>query len=177
VSYLTYTQQFDDNLLAFLVSDHERYRPIVEFFDTMTKDLNELSWAEAELIASEISKTNQSNFCTGIRAGMINALDAAPADLVNDKFEAALNFALKLNQAPNSVTQDDVEEVLNAGWTEKTVEDIVGLVAIQQLYNTIGIGLGFNNFSALAFEQIGRDTVNKGGYLASFQSFIASSSP
>ena len=176
MSYLSYTQKFDDNLLAFLVSDHERYRPIVEFFDTMTKNLNELSWIEAELIASEISKTNQSKFCTGIRGGMINALNTAPTDLVNNKFEAALNFALKLNQDPNSVTQDDVDEILNRGWNEETVEDIVGLVAIQRLYNTIGIGLGFDELTAPVFEQIGRDTVKNGGYLASFQSFVKSSS-
>lgn len=176
MSFLSYTQKFGDNLLAFLVSDHERYRPIVEFFDTMTKDLNELSWAEAELVASEISKANQSKFCTGIRRGMMNALDATPTDSVNDRFESALSFALKLNRDPNSITQDEVDELLDAGWKEETVEDIVGLVAIQRLYNTIGIGLGFDDLPAPAFEEIGEDTVHKGGYLASFQSFITSSS-
>ena len=172
MSFLSYTQQMDDNLIAFLVSDHERYRPVVEFFDTMTRDLNELSWAEAELIAAEVSRTNGSRFCSGIRGGMMAALPGARSDPVEGKLQALLEFARKVNRASTSVTQDDIDKLLSEGWREKTVEDVVGLVAIQQLYNTLATGLGFNNFPASGFEQIGRDTVDAGGYLASFRSFV-----
>jgi len=184
MSFLSYTKDFNNNLLMLLLRDHKRYLPIVEFFDAMTRNLTELSWADAELIAAEVSKANRSEFCTGIRGGMTKALKADP-DVVaksgavgdpgaegNEKLTAVLRFALKTNQHPDAIMQSDVDEVLNAGWSEQTVEDIVGLVAIQKLFNIIANGLGFKQLPEAAFTEIGQDTVKKGGYVASFQQFI-----
>lgn len=170
--FLSYTQAFDDNLLMLFVRDPKRYMPIIEFFDTMTRNLSELSWADAELIAFEVSKANRSGFCTGIRGGMIRALKADPGSLNNEKLKAALKFAHKTNLDPSAIVQNDVDEVLDAGWSEQTVEDIVGLVAIQKLYNVIATGLGFKQLPEAVFAEIGQDTVNQGGYTASFRQFI-----
>ena len=139
MSFLSYTKDFNNNLLMLLLRDHKRYMPIVEFFDTMTQNLTELSWADAELIAAEVSKANRSEFCTGIRGGMTKALKANPAiegepgAVGDEKLTAVLKFALKTNQDSNAIIQSDIDDVLNAGWSEQTVEDIVGLVAIQKL--------------------------------------------
>ncbi len=170
--FLSYTQDFNDNLLMLLLRDSDRYFPIIEFFDTLTRDLSELSWAEAELIALEVSQTNGSTFCSGIREGMIKALADRPQHPGDDKLAAAIDFAHKVNRDPAALTQADVDRVLHAGWHEQTVEDIVGLVAIQRLYNTLASGLGFKALPAAAFAEIGRDTLEKGGYTASFQHFI-----
>jgi len=178
MSFLSYTKDFNNNLLMLLLRDHKRYMPIVEFFDTMTQNLTELSWADAELIAAEVSKVNRSEFCTGIRGGMTKALEADPGVVGdpgaegNEKLTAVLRFALKTNQHPDAIMQSDVDEVLNAGWSEQTVEDIVGLVAIQKLFNIIANGLGFKQLPEAAFAEIGQDTVKKGGYVASFQQLI-----
>ena len=170
--FLSYTQKFDNNLLMLLLRDHKRYMPIVEFFDTMTQGLSEISWADAEIIASEISKANQSDFCIGIRGGMIEALESDLSSEHKEKLSVVLGFSLKLNKHPDAIIQSDVDEVLNAGWSEQTVEDIVGLVAIQKLYNVIATGLGFKQLPEEALAEIGHDTVKKGGYVASFQQFI-----
>ncbi len=172
MSFLSYTQNFNDNLLMLLLRDHKRYLPIVEFFDTMVRDLSELDWSEAELIAAEVSKVNQSDFCTGIRGGMIKALNTDESKLNAEKLSVALKFALKINQNANSISQNDIDELLAAGWSEQTAEDIVGLVAIQKLYNTIATGLGFKQLPEEVFVDIGSDTVGKGGYVSSFNSFI-----
>jgi len=172
MSFLSYTKDFNNNLLMLLLRDHKRYMPIVEFFDTMTQNLTELSWADAELIAAEVSKANRSEFCTGIRSEMTKALKVDQDVVADEKLTAVLKFALKTNQNSNAIIQSDVDEVLNAGWSEQTVEDIVGLVAIQKLYNVIANGLGFKQLPEAAFTEIGRDTVNKGGYVASFRQFI-----
>jgi len=155
-----------------LLRDQKRYMPIVEFFETMTQNLSELSWTEAELIATEVSKVNRSDFCVGIRKGMTKALKADSSTVNNEKFNKLLKFALKTNQYSDSITQKDVDEVLNAGWTEQTVEDVVGLVAIQKLYNIIGTSLGFKKMPETIFTEIGQDTVKRGGYVESFRQFI-----
>ena len=103
---------------------------------------------------------------------MTKALKADPRAQGNEKLTAALKFALKTNQYPDAIIQKDIDDVLNAGWSEQTVEDIVGLVAIQKLYNIIATGLGFKQLPEAAFDEIGQDTVKKGGYVASFRQFI-----
>ncbi|MFK5983966.1 MAG: hypothetical protein QM479_00885 [Pseudomonadota bacterium] len=115
---------------------------------------------------------NHSKFCNGIRKGMIHALKATPEALRSKKLTPVLAFALKLNLDASNISQSDIETVLEAGWSEQTIEDITGLVAIQKLYNTIATGLGFNALQEAAFTEIGQDTVQKGGYAASFRSYI-----
>ncbi len=171
--FLTYTKNFNDNLLMLLLRDHKRYMPIVEFFDNVTQDLSELTWVEAEFIAAKISQNNHSDFCNGIRKGVTNALlKREPEALKSEKLEVILAFALKVNKEASAIRQDDIQTVLNAGWSEQTVEDVVGLVAIQNLYNVIATGLGFKGLPEAIFDGIGEGTVHDGGYAASFRGFI-----
>ena len=172
MSYLSYTRGFEDNLFMLLLRDHARYMPIVEFFETASRNLWELSWAEAELIAAEVSAANNSQFCSGIRRGMIRMLGADPRGTSDPKLAAAVSFVLKLNRSTSPVTRADVDAVLDAGWSEQTVEDIVGLVAIQKLYNVIATGLGFKGLPEEVFDEIAKGTVGSGGYVASFRSMI-----
>lgn len=172
MSFLSYTKPFNENLLMLLVSNHRRYKPIVEFFENMTQDLSELSWGEAELIAAEISRVNKSGFCRGLRSGMANALDVEPSLLESEKMEVILKFAHKINQGADRITQNDIDTVTAAGWSEKTVEDVVGLVAVQTLYNVIGNSLGFKYLTDEVYAEIGKATVTQGGYVSSFEKFI-----
>ncbi len=172
MSFLSYAEDFNNNFMMLLLRDHERYMPIVEFFDKVTQGLSELSWAQCELIATEVSKINRSEFCLGIRKGVGDALEADLSDLESDKLAPILAFALKINRDASAITQGDVQSVLDAGWSEQTVEDVVGLVAIQRLYNMIAAGLGFKGLPDAAFVEIGQDTVDKQGYVSSFRSFI-----
>lgn len=174
MTYLSYTTEFQDNLLMLMLRDHKRYMPIVEFFDNVTHGLTELSWAEAELIAAQVSKANHSEFCNGMRSGMSKALQADPAILNSEKFAPLLAFAFKVNQDASTVGLHDVQTVLNVGWSEQTIEDITGLVAIQKLYNIIATGLGFKGLPEEMFTEIGRNTVSEGSYSASFRSIIDS---
>lgn len=177
MTFLSYTREFENNLLLLLLRDHRRYRPIVAFFDTATRRCAQLSWAEAELIAGSVSRSNRSAFCTGLRNGMSAALRTEASVLTDERLAPLLAFALKLNDAAEPVAQDDVQRVLEAGWSEQTVEDVVGLVAIQKCYNTLASGLGFDALPAEVSDQIGRDTLEKGGYLSAFQAFVQASVP
>ncbi len=89
-----------------------------------------------------------------------------------DPLGALLSFALKVNADASSMNPGDITGVLNAGWSEQTVEDVVALVAIQKLYNTIASGLGFKALPAEICEQIGREPAEKGGYVESFRAYI-----
>jgi len=103
---------------------------------------------------------------------MVEALNANKGSLKSEKLAPILEFALKVNQDASRITENDIQAVIEAGWNEQTVEDVVALVAAQKLYNTLATGLGFKALPASAFTEIGRDTVDKGGYMASFRACI-----
>ena len=42
--YLSYINDYNDNLLMLLMCDYKRYMSIVEFMDNLTQQLSELSW-------------------------------------------------------------------------------------------------------------------------------------
>lgn len=170
--HLSYMNEFNDNLLMLLVQKHSRYRPIVEFFDRMTRELAELSWVQAEQIAQAVSEANRSTFCNGIRRGMTRVLQGNGAGSADGKLSLLIEFALKVNRDASAIGQQDVNTLVDAGWREQTVEDVVGLVAIQKLYNTLAAALGFRALPERAFVEIAQDTVNKGGYTASFDAFV-----
>ena len=123
--FLKHTKTVDGNFMQVLTRDPERYRPIVQFLNSVTHGLAELSWRECELIGAKISEA-------------------------------------------------DIEAVRRAGWSDQTVEDVVGLVGIMRLYDILTSGLGFGRtLPDEAFGEMGRMTVDQQGYTTTFDSFVA----
>lgn len=174
MSYLEHTQNFS-TFMEVLLRDPERYLPVVQLRDRMTRNFAELSWAECELIGVEISKANQSEFCTGIRKGLVKALEVNKGNLVNKKLQAAIDFALKINKRAADIDARDIDRLREAGWSDQTIEDIIGLVAMTKVYNTLAIGLGFKGVSDEKFAQIGQATVAKQGYEPFYLSILKQS--
>ncbi len=171
MTYLSHTKD-TENFLEVLLRNHERYLPIVQFLDNVILNMDELSWAEGELIGLELGKQNGSDFCAGIRGGMVAALDADDSALGGEKLKPVLAFARKLNRDASTVTEADVQAVRDAGWSDKTVEDVIGLVAILKVYSILANGLGFKALPESAFAEMGHATVQMRGYTPMFKSFI-----
>ena len=171
MSYLSYTKE-SDNFMEVLLRDPRRYLPIVEFIDNVTQGLSELSWGECELIMGEVSKVNRAEFCEWIHIGIAKALKADDSALERDKLKSVLAFALKLNRDASAITEDDVQAVRDAGWSDQTVEDVIGLVAIINVYNILDNGLGFKKgLPDTAFIEMGKATVAH-GYAPLFRSML-----
>jgi hypothetical protein len=171
MTYLSHTKG-TENFLKVLLRDHERYLPIVQFLDNVVLHMDELTWAEGELIGLELGKQNDSDFCAGIRGGMIDALDAEESALAGGKLKPVLDFARKLNLDASTITETNVQVVRDAGWSDKTVEDVIALVAVLKVYSILANGLGFKALPKAAFEEMGRATVQMRGYTPMFQSFM-----
>ncbi|MDH3790278.1 MAG: hypothetical protein OEU56_13140 [Rhodospirillales bacterium] len=163
-----------DNFLEALLRDHQRYLPIVEFLDAIIKDASELTWGECEQIGLELGKQNRSEFCAGIRSGMIEALGADQEEDRAEKLRPILAFARKLNEDSSSITEADIQPVRDAGWSDQTVEDVAGLVAILKVYSILANSLGFKALPEAAFAEIGTATVQMNGYTPVFRTFVKS---
>ena len=82
-----------DDFMEFLMRNHRRYSPIIEFLDNVTQNLSELSWADCEMIGAEIVRADNSEYCTGVRNGMINALKADESAMKTERFEPVIALA------------------------------------------------------------------------------------
>ena len=169
--YLKQTKN-TDNLMEALLRDHTRYLPIVEFLDRIIQNASQLSWADCERIGLELGKQNGSGFCAGIRAGMIKALADKEDQTGTDKLAPVIAFARKLNEDSSAVTETDIGTLREAGWSDQTVEDVIGLVASLKVYSILANGLGFGALPEAVFAEMGVATVKMRGYTPLFRSFI-----
>lgn len=169
--YLTQHRQ-SQNFLEALLRDHGRYTPIVEILDKIVLHLDQLSWADAELIGLELGRQNGSEFCAGIRAGMVHALDADQGAPRDEKRQALLDFALKLNQDSSRIQEQDIERLRRVGWSDQTIEDVIGLAATLKAYSIMANGFGFKGLPQSVFAEMGEATVQQKGYLPIFLSFV-----
>ncbi len=174
--YLQHTRPMNNNLMRLFVANPGRYRPLVAFLDQLTQGLSELTWADCETIGAELAQDNGSVFCTGVRRATVDALRGAPGAHPG-KLASLVAFARRLNNDASSVSESDVAAVRAHGWSDQTVEDVVGLVAVLRVFSTLATGLGFGAVAPAEFETIGAQTVTAGGYVASFDRFRAAAEP
>ncbi|MGH1340799.1 MAG: hypothetical protein ACRBN8_04575 [Nannocystales bacterium] len=161
--------------MRLLVANPSRYRPLVAFLDQVTQNLAQLTWADCEAIGAELARDNKSTFCAGVRDATLDALgevEGTPAG----RLAPLIDFARRVNEDATTMTQEDVDAVRAHGWTDQTVEDVVGLVAALRVFSTMATGLGFATLPAEDFANIGQGTVGAGGYVASFDMFRAAGS-
>jgi len=160
-----------DNFMVSLIRDHQRYLPIVEYLDNVIQGVSELTWDECERIGLEMGGQNCSEFCAGIRAGLVGALQDESENSKRD-ITALLTFASKVNEASDAITEQDISAVRDAGWNDQTVEDVIGLVSVFKVYSILANGFGFEALPSQAFAEMGQATVKMDGYTPMFKSFI-----
>lgn len=170
--YLQHTQSLDNNLLRLLMANPDRYAPIVGFLDRVTQNLTQLTWADCEQIGAELALDSGSPFCSGVRRATMEALGDAPR-AEPGRLAPILAFARRVNRDANAISPTDIQALRAHGWTDQTVEDVVGLVAILRVYSTLATALGFGAVPDAEFKGIGVGTVGAGGYEASFDMFVA----
>lgn len=173
MAFLTQTKEMD-NFLEALLRDPKRYLPIIEMLDTIIQNAAELSWLDCEKIGLMLGEQNNSGFCTGIRSGMISALDGNSTAKSSKNLEPILVYAKKLNFDSSSITSSDTQSVRNAGWSDQTIEDVIGLVAVLKVYSLLANGMGFKALPKAAFAEMGSATVQMKGYTPVFNSFLES---
>ena len=157
-----------------LLRDHKRYLPIVEFLDHVIMNASELSWEECELIGREAGRQNSSEFCAGIRSGMMTELEADEDHVRTEKLLPVLDFAKKLNLDSASISEEDIQSVRDAGWSDQTIEDVAGLVSILKVYSMLANAMGFRALPEEVFAEMGKATVQMNGYTPLFNSFVES---
>lgn len=106
-----------------------------------------------ELIATVVSKANGCEYCTAHHAEALNAYvkDRAIVDAIVDNphdtplepnERAAVAYALRLTREPETVTEEDVELLRAAGFTDEDVLSLALVVSYFNFVNRMALGLG-----------------------------------
>jgi uncharacterized peroxidase-related enzyme len=127
--------------------------PLLALHDELLRSPSELSVAERELIAAYVSGLNACAFCVGAHTLMARAFgiedsvfsalledpDTAP---IPDKLRPVFHLARALTSSPGRGPARECHAVLDAGWSEQSLFEIISIVALYNYMNRIVDGAG-----------------------------------
>ncbi|MDQ2752589.1 MAG: peroxidase-related enzyme [Bacteroidota bacterium] len=156
----------------------ETGKPLYELAQVLLRGESTLSEAERELIATYVSKRNDTMFCTMSHAAASRALYGDDKNIVDDvlknmpkanisnKMKALLNIAGKVQILGKEVTQQDVDAAKSEGATDKEIHDTVLIAAAFSMFNRYVDGLAsFTPTDENEYEAMGKLMAEK-GYVA-----------
>lgn len=129
------------------LADHLR------LYDTLLFGRSELRRAEREALAVVVSVENDCPYCVQHHAEALAAYwdddrveqmqaDYTALDALDDRLRTACDVAAKLTRTPGAMTETDVDRLRDAGWSDRSVLDIVLITAYFNFVNRIATGLG-----------------------------------
>ena len=113
-----------------------------------------LTKAQREMIAVVVSVTNRCHYCIVSHTAALRKLTKDP-DFVDrlatgykyaelePRDQAMLDFAVKLTEASDRCTDEDVQALRDAGWNDEEIMDIAQVAAMFNLTNRLASGLGW----------------------------------
>lgn len=168
MSFLSYSANYQGVVDVF-VHDPSRYLPFTQLLAEVMNGESEMSKPQREMIALYVSAYNNCDYCIGSHKAVLTeyGIDAATISDIEkgthaDKKSAALlGFAAELTKDPGAVTQADVDRLCAAGWSEQTVEDVIGVVSSFAFLNRLADGFGIKG-SPTGFAQAGKMIAENG---------------
>lgn len=139
------------------------------------------SEVEREMIAVFVSGLNGCRYCQGTHLGTVKAYGGDPQVIVDaledpnfdgvpDSLRPVLTYARKLNEQPASVTREDADAILAAGWPARAIHDTVAVVAMFNFMNRYVEGLGIEGSEE--YYEMGGKRLRRVGY-AGLKTLIA----
>jgi uncharacterized peroxidase-related enzyme len=125
-------------------------------FRNAVVDDNTLGSEWTDLVNIAVSGLNACSYCASAHAGtLIRQHGTNEEDVVamyrdwrsvshEPKVTAMLEFAEKLTYAPWSMTEDDLETLRQAGFSDENIVDIVNVTAYRNFINRVHIALGLS---------------------------------
>ena len=131
----------------------ERFRKYQAYRNDVMRAESGLSEAEREMIAVVVSSANRCHYCLVAHGAVLREITGDPAlsdtlalnyraaDLL-PRHRAMLDFAWKLTLTPNEISDDDRNQLQEAGFAETDMFDLVEVAAFYNMSNRFAIGLG-----------------------------------
>jgi uncharacterized peroxidase-related enzyme len=124
------------------------------FYNDLMRGESGLTKPQREMIAVVVSTVNRCHYCMVSHGAALRKLTGDPvlveqlrtnykyADL-EARERAMLDFAVKLTEESSRCTEDDVEALREAGWSDEDIMDITEVAAMFNFTNRLASGLGW----------------------------------
>ncbi len=147
-----------------------RFMPLLSFAQNLLREESFLSSKDRESIAAFTSNLNGCKFCTGSHKVFALSVGANEEELgkilsqdySNLKLAPILDYVKKLTLTPSELNAEDVEKVINAGYSEDELKDAVTVCAAFNMFNRIVEGHGVEENSHTW--EMSANMINKYGY-------------
>jgi len=138
---------FTPNVFAALAYAPDQFRAFVDYHDALVEG-TALDRAEVEMIVVAVSGVNHCYYCNVAHGALVRlyADDPTLADQlvanyrtadVSDERLVMLDVAVKLTERPAAVTDDDIDALAEAGYSEREIWDIGAVTAFFNLSNRL----------------------------------------
>lgn len=141
---------FIPNVLTAHAFDATKLRNFMEVYNHLMMGDSELSRLDREMIATTVSARNRCHYCLVSHGQAVRELSGDPslgealvmnyrvAD-VSDAQRAMLEFSVKLTDCPDAVDEVDRQRLRDAGFSDRTIWDIVSTVSFYAMSNRLAI--------------------------------------
>jgi uncharacterized peroxidase-related enzyme len=124
------------------------------YYDELLRGESGLTKAQREMIAVVVSATNRCHYCIVSHSAALRKLTEDPAFVdrlatgykyanLDPRDRAMLDFAVKLTEASDRCSDEDVEALREAGWNDEEIMDIAQVAAMFNFTNRLASGLGW----------------------------------
>ena len=151
---------------------------LVRFTEEVMRGPSPLSPGMRELIGAYFSKKNQCSFCSDAHAASAagyleeGLVDEVLRDLESSRLDSAhkalFRYIGKLAEAPSRVTNSDIANLKQAGWSEEAIYDALTVASVFKFYNTWNNGAGVQNMRSADYLFSGQ-VLNTLGYCMDFK--------
>ncbi len=141
-----------DAMANILMSDMERFAPYLEFASNLMRGPSELTEEQRELMVTYVASLNACEFCYGAHkataeafgsdAEIIEALMQDDYGVLDEKLRPIFALVRKLTKEPSKVVKADIDAIVDAGWLERTAQDVICVTAFMNCSNRLVSGHG-----------------------------------
>jgi uncharacterized peroxidase-related enzyme len=124
------------------------------FYDDLMRGESGLTKPQREMIAVVVSTINRCHYCMVSHGAALRKLtgDAVLVEQLRTNYRyaeleprerAMLDFAVKLTEQSSRCSEDDVEALRDAGWSDEDIMDITQVASMFNFTNRLASGLGW----------------------------------
>jgi len=136
---------FTPNVFSAFAYKPAHFRPFFDYHDALVEE-STLERGEIEMLVVTVSGVNDCLYCVVAHGALCRIYNKAPkladqlatnhrlADL-GDAHREMLDFAVKLTESPGEITDEDVQALRDAGFSQEEVWDITSVVSVFNLSN------------------------------------------
>ena len=136
-------------IVDIFMSNPKKFGPALALAQEVLREDSALSSKDREIIAAFTSSLNKCRYCTTSHEAFADSLGATEQD--KERLIPLFAYVEKLTLAPSTLTKDDFNNVIVAGFTEQELTDAITVCAAFNFYNRIVEGHGIqpqNDYSA-----------------------------